>query len=35
VAAELDLLVRQAPLVEDDDRVVLEPDDPLGRQFAE
>ena len=28
-AAELDHLVGQAPLVEDDDRVVLEPDDPV------
>ncbi len=31
-AAELDHLLGQAPLVEDDDRVVLEPDDPLRFQ---
>ena len=29
-ADELDLLVGQPPLVEEDDAVVLEPEDPLG-----
>ena len=33
-ALELDLLVRQAPLVEEDDAVLLEPRDPLGGQVA-
>ena len=34
-AAELAQLVRQPALVEDDDGVVLEPDDPLGIEVAE
>ncbi len=32
--AQLDFLLGQAPLVENDDGVVLEPDDALGRQVA-
>jgi len=33
-ADEIDLLVRQAPLIEENDAVVLEPDDPIGFEHS-